>query len=98
KVPSIERRPGRRASQGAGGVKPSPSQLSFGKETGIFVLDFRGRSQAVLAALALLVSLAGASCKLGGNSGLNEANKLNQSAGEDISEIEKIIQQNKEKE
>ena len=46
----------------------------------------------------LLMALAGASCKLGGNNGLDEANQLNRSAGEDIAEIEKIIQQNKNKE
>ncbi|HYJ46788.1 MAG TPA: hypothetical protein VEV81_09255, partial [Pyrinomonadaceae bacterium] len=46
----------------------------------------------------LLVSIAGASCKFGGAGGLDEANKLNQSAGEDITEIEKIIQENKDKE
>lgn len=45
----------------------------------------------------LLVLLACASCKLGGG-GLDEANKLNQSAGQDIDEIEKIIQDNKNKE
>ena len=62
------------------------------------MLDLRGRVQAILAALVLLVSIAGASCKLGGASALDEANKLNQSAGEDITEIEKIIQENRDKE
>lgn len=46
----------------------------------------------------LLVSLSCASCRLGGNSGLDEANKLNQSASADVDEVEKIIQENKGKE
>lgn len=50
-----------------------------------------------LIALALAASFLIASCKFG-NSGLDEANKLNQSASQDISEIEKIIQDNKNKE
>jgi Mg2+ and Co2+ transporter CorA len=45
----------------------------------------------------LIALLACLSCKLGGG-GLDEANKLNQSAGQDIDEIEKIIQDNKNKE
>jgi hypothetical protein len=60
--------------------------------------DSGGRSGAVLTALMLLVALTIASCNLGGNSGLDEANRLNQSASEDIREIEKIVQENKGKE
>ncbi len=51
----------------------------------------------VLIALAILASLPITSCKLC-NSGLDEANRINQSASQDINEIEKIIQENKDKE
>jgi len=61
------------------------------------VLDLRGRLRGVLLALIFVASLASASCKLGGSS-LDEANKLNQSAGEDINEIDKLIQENKNRE
>jgi len=47
--------------------------------------------------LIFVASLASASCKLGGSS-LDEANKLNHSAGEDINEIDKLIQENKDRE
>lgn len=57
--------------------------------------DRRGRSTAVITALMLLASLLALSCNLGGNSDLDEATRLNQSASEDIREIEKIVQQNK---
>jgi Mg2+ and Co2+ transporter CorA len=67
------------------------------------MLDSRERSRAVvLMALVLLLSLTTLSCqalrKLGGGGDIDEANKLNQSAGEDIREIEKIIQENKNRE
>jgi hypothetical protein len=62
------------------------------------VFDLRGRLKIVLLLLIFVTALAGvSSCKLGG-SGLDEANKLNQSAGQDINEIDKIIQENKSKE
>ena len=53
--------------------------------------------------LLLLVSLTALSCealkRLGGGGGqIDEASQLNQSAGEDIREIEKIVQENKNKE
>ncbi len=66
------------------------------------MLDSRGRSRAVLTALVLLVSLMVVSCqalrKLGGGGDIDEANGLNQSAGEDIREIERIVQANKNRE
>jgi hypothetical protein len=59
-----------------------------------------GRRSALL--LLLLVSLAADSCqalkRLGGGGAIDEANQLNQSAGEDIREIERIVQENKNKE
>ena len=62
------------------------------------MLDLRGRLRVVLLALIFAASLAGgAACKFGGSS-LDEANKLNQSAGEDINEIDKLIQENKNRE
>lgn len=65
------------------------------------MLDSRGRSRAVLTALVLLVSLLATSCqalrKLGGGD-IDEANGLNQSAGQDIREIERIVQENKHRE
>jgi hypothetical protein len=60
------------------------------------VLGLRGRLQIVLTMPVLLALLVCASCKSGGS--LDEANKLNQSAGQDIDEIEKIIEDNKNKE
>ena len=64
--------------------------------------DSRRRSRAVLTALVLLISLTATSCqalrKLGGGGDIDEANKLNQSAGEDIREIERIVQENKDRE
>jgi len=67
------------------------------------MLDSRGRSGATLTAfLLLLVALTALSCqalkRLGGGGAIDEANQLNQSAGEDIREIEKIVQENKNKE
>ena len=66
------------------------------------MVDSRGRSRAVLTALVLLASLTLSSCqalrRLGGGGDIDEANKLNQSAGEDIREIEKIVQENKDRE
>lgn len=66
------------------------------------MLDSRRRSRAVLTALVLLISLTTVSCqllrKLGGGGDIDEANKLNQSAGEDIREIERIVQENKDRE
>lgn len=66
------------------------------------MLDSRGRSRAVLTALVLLVSLLVTSCqalrKLGGGGDIDEANQLNQSAGEDIRQIERIVQENKNRE
>jgi mannitol-specific phosphotransferase system IIBC component len=65
--------------------------------------DWRGLSGARLAiALVLLVSLAASSCqalkKLGGGGDIDEANQFNQSASEDIREIERIVQENKGRE
>jgi hypothetical protein len=63
------------------------------------MLDSPGRSGSALMALALLVSLLVlSSCNLGGNSGLGEANTLNQSASEDIREIEQLVRENKDRE
>jgi hypothetical protein len=66
------------------------------------MLDSRGQTGAKLTAFLLLVSLSFASCqalkRLGGGGEIDEANQLNRSAGEDIREIEKIIQENKTKE
>jgi Mg2+ and Co2+ transporter CorA len=63
------------------------------------MLDRKGLGGANLTALLLLfVSLTVASCRLGGGGQLDEANQLNRSAGEDISEIEKIVRENKDKE
>jgi predicted small secreted protein/Mg2+ and Co2+ transporter CorA len=66
------------------------------------MLDSRERSRALLIALVLLVSLTLPSCqalrKLGGGGDIDEANQLNQSAGEDIREIERIVQENKNRE
>lgn len=66
------------------------------------MLDSRERRGAILIALVLLVSLMALSCqalrKLGGGGDIDEANQLNQSAGEDIREIERIVQENKNRE
>jgi hypothetical protein len=67
------------------------------RKSEIFVLDLKRRLRGVLLALIFVASLASASCKVGGSS-LDEANKLNQSAGEDINEIDKLIQENKNRE
>ena len=57
--------------------------------------DTRGRSRAALfVSLSLLLA---ASCRFGG-AALDEANRLNQSAGQDIAEIEKLVAENKDKE
>ena len=45
----------------------------------------------------LLASLLFASCQTG-NGSLSEANRLNQSAGDDVKEIEKLVQENRDKE
>ncbi|HYG82198.1 MAG TPA: hypothetical protein VD861_17490 [Pyrinomonadaceae bacterium] len=58
--------------------------------------ESRGRSGAVLAASISLVLLA-ASCQFG-DGALDEANRLNRSAGEDIREIERLVRENKDKE
>lgn len=64
------------------------------------MLDRKGRSAAALCVF-LLTSMA-LSCsaikKLGGGSGIDEANKLVQSANEDLKEVNKIAQSNKDKE
>jgi hypothetical protein len=66
------------------------------------MVDSRRRSRAALTTLVLLISLTATSCqmlrKLGGSGDIDEANKLNQSAGEDIREIERIVQENKDRE
>ena len=62
------------------------------------MLNSGGQSKAGPAILLLLFSLMAASCNLGGNSGLDEANQLDQSAGEDIREIERLVLENKDKE
>lgn len=66
------------------------------------MLDSGERSRAALTAVVLLVALTAASCqllkKLGGSGELDEANSLNRSAGEDIREIERIVQENKNRE
>ena len=70
------------------------------------MLKLRRRSGAVfLTTLLLLLLLASAtllSCqalkKLGGGGSMDEANQLDQSAGEDIKEIERIVRENKGKE
>jgi hypothetical protein len=62
------------------------------------MLDSGSKSIAGIAILVLLFSSMVASCNLGGNSGLDDANRLDQSAGEDIREIERLVQENKDKE
>ena len=61
------------------------------------MLSLRAGLRLVLTAFALLASLLVVSCKFG-NSTLDEANKIDQSASQDKIEIEKIIQENKGKE
>lgn len=64
------------------------------------MLDRKGRGAAALCVL-LLTSMA-LSCsmikKMGGNGGIDEANKLVQSANEDLKEVNRIAQSNKDKE
>ncbi|HJU53396.1 MAG TPA: hypothetical protein VJ715_02450 [Pyrinomonadaceae bacterium] len=60
------------------------------------MLDSRGRSGALVAASISLLLAVAASCQFGG--ALDEANRLNRSAGEDIREIEKLVRENKDKE
>jgi hypothetical protein len=66
------------------------------------MLNSRGRSRVGLTVLLLLISLTVASCqalkRLGGGGDIDEANQLNQSAGQDIREIERIVKENKDKE
>ena len=61
--------------------------------------DSRGRRRAVaLGALFVSISLLlAAACRLG-DGALDEANSLNQSAGQDIGEIEKLVREHKDKE
>ena len=67
-----------------------------------FMLNPKGRSSTGLTVLLLVVSLTIASCqalkRLGGGGDIDEANQLNQSAGQDIREIERIVKENKDKE
>jgi len=58
--------------------------------------DSKRRGVVVLLAPLLLASLSLASCGLGGNSVVDEANRLNQSAGEDIKGIERLVNENKQ--
>jgi cell division protein FtsB len=66
------------------------------------MLNSRGRSRVGLTVLLLVISLTVASCqalkRLGGGGDIDEANQLNQSAGQDIREIERIVKENKDKE
>ena len=62
------------------------------------MLNSEGKRIAGIAMILLLISGMFASCNLTGNSGLDEANQLDQSAGDDIAEIEKLVQENKDKE
>jgi cell division protein FtsB len=57
--------------------------------------DLRRRSWTTITALLLFASLTLVSC---GNSGMDEANRLNQSAVEDGKEIERLAQENRVKE
>jgi uncharacterized protein Yka (UPF0111/DUF47 family) len=62
-----------------------------------------GISGAKLTTILLLASLTFASCQMlrklgGGGSSMDEANQLNQSAGDDIKEIEKLVEENKDRE
>lgn len=64
------------------------------------MLDRKGRGGAALSLLLLasLVLACSSLKKLTGNSGIDEANKLVQSANEDLKEINKIAQSNKDQE
>jgi hypothetical protein len=64
------------------------------------MLDRKGRGGAALAMLLLasMVLACSALKKMTGNSGLDEANKLVQSANEDLKEVNKIAQSNKDQE
>jgi hypothetical protein len=62
------------------------------------MLEVRRRRGAILTSFLLLVLLTAVSCRPGGGGDIDQANQLNRSAGEDISEIEKIVQENKDKE
>lgn len=64
------------------------------------MLDRKGRSGAALSVLLLasMVIACSALKRMSGNSGIDEANKLVQSANEDLKEITKIAQSNKDKE
>jgi cell division protein FtsB len=66
------------------------------------MLNSKGRSRVGLTVLLLVISLTVASCqalkRLGGGGDIDEANQLNQSAGQDIREIERIVKENKDKE
>jgi hypothetical protein len=64
------------------------------------MLDRKGRSAAALCVLLLTSMVLSCSMikKMGGNSGIDEANKLVQSANEDLKEINRIAQSNKDKE
>ena len=62
------------------------------------MLDSGGKRIAGVTMVLLMISLVAASCNLSGNSGLDEANRLDQSAGDDIAEIERLVQENKDKE
>ena len=65
------------------------------------MLDSGGQNGGLIV-LLLLASLTLTSCqalkRLGGGGDIDEANRLNRSAGEDIREIERIVQENKGKE
>ncbi|HEX8494124.1 MAG TPA: hypothetical protein VF658_14855 [Pyrinomonadaceae bacterium] len=64
------------------------------------MIDRKGRGGAALAMLLLasMVIACSALKRMSGNSGIDEANKLVQSANEDLKEISKIAQSNKDKE
>lgn len=64
------------------------------------MLDRKGRGGAALAVLLLasMVLACSALKKMAGNSGLDEANKLVQSANEDLKEVNRIAQSNKDQE
>lgn len=76
---------------------PAPKFKSE-KEALRFMPDPKRRSLALFAAVGLVVSLLLTSCGLGGSQDVDEANRLNQSAGEDIKEIERLVQVNKDRE
>ncbi|MDT5123119.1 MAG: hypothetical protein QOC96_2601 [Acidobacteriota bacterium] len=66
------------------------------------MFDPRRQRGIVLTAFILLASFTLISCqalkRFGGSSGMDEANQLNQSAGADITEIDRLVQENKDKE